>query len=225
MQKNPSAAGFAAEGHSFLLEELCVNGRNRPIRVFLVDEHRHLDLTGGDHHNVDVGLIQRLKHRCGHAGVIHHAAHHGDLCHVLIDIHMVIAQSRLIVLDDLVGLIGHALIDFSAGWGVWWSWVIASGVFGLLMGLSAKLLKMDEAEMGKKGLIKFNVAQLVCHLICWLAVAPVLDVYLMGEPWDKLIAQGLTAAIANAVTTAIVGSLLCVAYAATKTKAGSLTKE
>ena len=32
-------------------------------------------------------------------------------------------------------------------------------------------------------------------------------------------------AIANAVTTAIVGSLLCVAYAATKTKAGSLTKE
>ena len=31
--------------------------------------------------------------------------------------------------------------------------------------------------------------------------------------------------IVNAVTTAIVGSLLCVAYAATKTKAGSLTKE
>ena len=27
------------------------------------------------------------------------------------------------------------------------------------------------------------------------------------------------------ITTAIVGSLLCVAYAATKTKAGSLTKE
>ncbi len=52
MQKNPSAAGFAAEGYWFSLEELCVNGRNRPIRVFLVDEHRHLDLTGGDHHDV-----------------------------------------------------------------------------------------------------------------------------------------------------------------------------
>lgn len=51
------------------------------------------------------------------------------------------------------------------------------------------------------------------------------DVYMMGEPWDKLLAQGLVAGIANAVTTAIVGSLLCVAYAATKTKAGSLTKE
>ena len=125
----------------------------------------------------------------------------------------------------LIGFIGHALIDFSYGWGIWWSWVIASAVFGLLMGFAAKTLKMDEAEMGKKGLIKFNVAQVVCHLVCWMAVAPVLDVYMMGEPWDKLIAQGLMAGVANAVTTAIVGSLLFVAYAATKTKAGSLTKE
>ena len=46
----------------------------------------------------------------------------------------------------LIGFIGHALIDFSYGWGVWWSWVIASGVFGLLVGLAAKILKMDEAE-------------------------------------------------------------------------------
>ena len=129
------------------------------------------------------------------------------------------------VAGALVGFIGHTLIDFSYGGGVWWSWVIASGVCGLLLGLAAKFLKMDEGELGKKGLIKFNIAQLVCHLICWMAVAPVLDVYMMGEPWDKLIAQGLMAAVANAVTTAIVGSLLCVAYAATKTKAGSLTKE
>ncbi len=125
----------------------------------------------------------------------------------------------------LIGFVGHMLIDFAAGWGIWWSWVIASGVFGALVGLAAKVLKMDEAEMGKKGLIKFNIAQVVCHLICWMAVAPVLDVYMMGEPWDKLIAQGLMAGIGNAVTTAIVGSLLCVAYAATQTKAGSLSKE
>ena len=71
----------------------------------------------------------------------------------------------------------------------------------------------------------YNISQVVCHLLCWFLVAPVLDVYMMGEPWDKLLAQGLVAGIANAVTTAIVGSLLCVAYAATKTKAGSLTKE
>ena len=129
------------------------------------------------------------------------------------------------VAGALMGFIGHALIDFSYGWGVWWSWVIASGVFGLLVGFAAKLFKMDEAEMGKKGLIKFNIAQVVSHVICWGAVAPVLDILMYNEPLDKLFAQGLVSGISNAVTTAIVGSLLCVAYAATKTKAGSLTKE
>lgn len=129
------------------------------------------------------------------------------------------------VAGALVGFIGHTLIDFAAGWGIWWSWVIASAVFGLLVGIAAKALKIEDGEFGKKGLIKFNISQVVCHLVCWMVVAPVLDVYMMGEPWDKLIAQGLVAAISNSVTTAIVGSLLCVAYAATKPKAGSLTKE
>ena len=125
----------------------------------------------------------------------------------------------------LVGFIGHTLIDFSYGWGVWWSWVIASAVFGLLVGLGAKLLKMKETEMGLMGLLKFNIVQIVSHVICWGGVAPALDILIYKEPLDKLFAQGLVAGISNAVTTAIVGSLLCIAYAATKTKAGSLTKE
>ena len=70
----------------------------------------------------------------------------------------------------LIGFVGHMLIDFATGWGIWWSWVIASGVFGLLMGIATKALKIEEGELGKKGLIKFNVAQFVCHLICWMAV-------------------------------------------------------
>ena len=129
------------------------------------------------------------------------------------------------VAGALIGLIGHALIDFSYGWGIWWSWVIASGVFGLLVGLGAKVLKINEAEIGKKGLIKFNITQVVSHVICWGAVAPILDIVMYNEPLEKLFAQGLFAGIANSVTTAIIGSLLCIAYAATRTKAGSLTKE
>ena len=128
------------------------------------------------------------------------------------------------VVGGLVGFIGHALTDLS--WGSpWWSWIIASGVFGLLMGFSVKVLKINEEEIGKKGLIKFNIAQIVIHLICWCGVAPVLDILIYSEPVEKLFAQGLMAAIGNAVTTAIVGSLLCVAYAATKPKANSLNKE
>ena len=129
------------------------------------------------------------------------------------------------VAGALIGFIGHALIDFSFGWGVWWSWVIASAVFGLLVGFATKILKMDEANTGKAGIVKFNVAQVLSHVICWGAVAPALDILIYNEPLDKLFAQGLASGIANSVTTAIVGTLLCVAYAATKTKAGSLTKE
>ena len=51
------------------------------------------------------------------------------------------------VVGGLVGLIGHALIDFSYGWGIWWSWVIASAVFGVLVGFATKVLKLEEGEM------------------------------------------------------------------------------
>lgn len=129
------------------------------------------------------------------------------------------------VAGALIGLIGHALIDFSYGWGIWWSWVIASAVFGLLVGIGAKITKMNKAEIGKKGLIKFNIVQVISHIICWGVVAPVLDILIYNEPLEKLFAQGLFAGISNAVTTAIIGSLLCIAYAATKTKDGSLSKE
>ena len=129
------------------------------------------------------------------------------------------------VAGALIGLIGHALIDFSYGWGIWWSWVIASGVFGLLMGFATKALKMEEGEIGKKGLVKFNLSQIVAHIICWVGVAPVLDILMYSEPVNKIFTQGIVSALMNAITTAIVGSLLCVAYAATKPKAGSRTKE
>ena len=48
------------------------------------------------------------------------------------------------VAGALVGFIGHALIDFSYGWGIWWSWVIASGVFGLHFGLSIHTREYSE---------------------------------------------------------------------------------
>ena len=129
------------------------------------------------------------------------------------------------VAGALIGLIGHALIDFSYGWGIWWSWVIASAAFGLLMGIFAKILKLSGGQISKKELIGFNISQIFSHLICWVVVAPVLDILMYQEPVNKVFLQGLWAAIGNSVTTAIVGTLLCIAYAAAKPKAGSLTKE
>ena len=124
----------------------------------------------------------------------------------------------------LIAFIGHALIDFSYGWGIWWSWVIASGVAGLVMGLGAKKINVEKS-FGTKEIVTFNITQVIARLIAWGIVAPVLDILIYSEPANKVFLQGLVGGLANIVTTAIVGTLLCVAYAAAKPKAGSLKKE
>ena len=125
----------------------------------------------------------------------------------------------------LIGLIGHALIDFSYGWGIWWSWVIASAVFGALIGLVSNKLSLDDGEFGSKGIVTFNVFQIISHVIAWGLIAPVLDILMYAEPANKVFLQGLVGGIANIVTTAIIGTILCAAYAASRPKKGSLSKE
>lgn len=125
----------------------------------------------------------------------------------------------------LIGLIGHALIDFSYGWGIWWSWVIASAVFGCLIGFLGQRIKLAEGEFGTKDIVRFNVGQFIGHLVAWVVIAPVLDILMYAEPANKVFVQGLVGGAANFVTTAIVGTLLCVAYAAARPKKGSLQEE
>ena len=129
------------------------------------------------------------------------------------------------VAGALIGLIGHALIDFSYGWGIWWSWVIASAIFGIIMGLASKRINLADGEFSTKEILTFNVAQVIGHVLAWGLFAPVLDIVMYAEPANKVFVQGLVGGLANIVTTAIIGTLLCVAYAATKPKKGSLKEE
>ncbi len=124
----------------------------------------------------------------------------------------------------LIALIGHALIDFSYGWGIWWSWVIASGVAGFLMGLFTKSINLEET-FGKKEIIKFNVSQVIAHAVAWAVIAPLGDIVIYAEPANKVFLQGLVGGAANIVTTAIVGTVLAVIYSQAKPKAGSLKSE
>ena len=124
-----------------------------------------------------------------------------------------------------VGLIGHALVDLSWGWGVWWSWVFATAAFGFVMGLARRLYNPADGDFGGKKIVRFNVGQLISHLIAWGIVAPALDIMIYSEPANKVFLQGIVAGASNIVTTAIVGTILCVAYAATRTKKGSLKEE
>lgn len=125
----------------------------------------------------------------------------------------------------LAGIIGHFFIDFSFGWGIWWSWVIASSLFGCIMGFAASKMDIENGEFTKKDIIIFNVAQVVSHLLAWVGIAPCLDILIYKEPANKVFIQGLTSAGINIVATAVVGTLLCIAYAAAKPKKDSLKEE
>lgn len=124
-----------------------------------------------------------------------------------------------------VGFIGHALSDFIMYGQTWWSWVLATGIFGLIIGLSSKRLDLKNGIFGIKQIIFFNIVQILANAIAWIAVAPVGDILIYSEPANKVFVQGISATISNGITIMIVGTILLKAYAGTKIKKGSLRKE
>ena len=129
------------------------------------------------------------------------------------------------VAGGLIGFIGHTLIDLSWGGSPWWSWVIASAVVGVVVGLLGKKIKLNEGEFSKKEVVTFAIANIVANVISWIVVAPVLDILIYAEPANKVFAQGAMAAFVNSVTAVVVGALLAAAYSKTIAKKGSLDKE
>jgi len=121
----------------------------------------------------------------------------------------------------LVGLIGHFFADLT-GYGLWWSWIIGSGIVGFLSGFLLKPGKIENGDFAVKDIIVFIVGSLIVHGIAWGVVAPVGDILIYAEPADKVFMQGLIAAVGNFVITAIVGSLLLFGYSKTRTKSKSL---
>jgi len=123
----------------------------------------------------------------------------------------------------LIGLIGHALNDITYG-SPWWSWILTSALVGLAFGFWMKGVKIEEGEFGKSGAVRFIIGSVVIHAVGWILIAPTLDILIYAEPANKVYVQGLLAAIANIVTTAVVGTILLYGYSKTRTKSNSLTK-
>jgi len=124
----------------------------------------------------------------------------------------------------LIGLIGHMLIDFST-YGPWWSWIIASAIVGVCIGLASGKINVESGEFGKKEIIIFNIVQAFANAMSWIIVAPVLDILVYSEPANKVFSQGAVAALVNIVSTAVLGTILLAAYSKTRVKTGSLNKE
>ena len=125
----------------------------------------------------------------------------------------------------LISFIGHALSDAIQYGSPWWSWVIASGVSGFIFGFAFKRTKVEEGEFKGKDILTFNIVQVIGNVIAWVVVAPLLDIIIYQEPVSLVFTQGITAAIMNSISAGVIGTLLLVAYAATRTKKGSLSKK
>lgn len=121
----------------------------------------------------------------------------------------------------VAGFVGHILAD-ATGYGIWLSWEIPTAVFGLIVGFFMLRNRVNEGEFPRRDLVRFNLAVIVGHFVAWGVLAWILDVTLMGEPFDKVIVQGLVAFVTNAIFTCVFGSIILALYAKTRTRSGSL---
>ncbi len=126
------------------------------------------------------------------------------------------------VAGALIGLIGHGLKDLIFYGMPWFSWVIASGIVGLIIGLASKKLKLNEGKLSKKQLIQFNITQIIANAMAWFLVAPTLDIAIYAEPANKVYLQGIVGGVFNMITVGVLGTLILVTYSKSKVKEGSL---
>ena len=124
-----------------------------------------------------------------------------------------------------IGLVGHLLKDLILYGSPWISWIIASGIVGLIIGLSKKRLNVEDGEFGRKKVIVFNIYQVIANAVAWLLVAPALDILIYAEPAKKVFTQGAVSFGFNIVMVGILGSILIATYVKTRVKKGSLDRE
>lgn len=128
------------------------------------------------------------------------------------------------IAGGLISFIGHALSDAVQYGSPWWSWVIASGVSGFIFGFAYNRTKVEMGKFGGKDILTFNLIQILGNVVAWVVVAPVLDILIYQEPVNLVFTQGLTAALMNVISAGVIGTLLLIAYAATRPQEGSLKK-
>lgn len=123
------------------------------------------------------------------------------------------------VVGFLVGFIGHALNDALLWGSVWWSWVFLSAMLGMFGGL----VKLDEdfdvlsGKLEKKHIVKMYIFAIM-GLVVASAVAYAGDVFLYGEPAEKVGIQIILASSTNFAVMAAIGIPAVIAIAKTKHK-------
>ena len=117
------------------------------------------------------------------------------------------------VAGALAGLAGQMLIDISFGWGIWWDTAVSAACFGLLAGVFTGNLKLHKGQFGLKSIVVFNAAQICAHAISWGIICPALKVLIYAQPAGDSFRNGLSLGIVPIITTALIGTILCMVYA------------
>ncbi|MBR4745019.1 MAG: ECF-type riboflavin transporter substrate-binding protein [Oscillospiraceae bacterium] len=112
------------------------------------------------------------------------------------------------------GLLGRFFVELALPGGMFWSWIIVSGVFGLLMGLACRRFRICRRPFGLTDAAAFILCAVISHLICWVLLLPVLEAVLYGGAYGAMLLQGLVICALGIAVTAVCGSLLCFVYSA-----------
>jgi energy-coupling factor transport system substrate-specific component len=126
----------------------------------------------------------------------------------------------------LVGFIGHWVTDLFSGWGVWLTWVLGSGIVGLIIGLFPKLTqgRLERGQFSMKDMALFVTLALVANTLGY-GVSAMLDTILYAEPFTKVMTQLIIIAAGNTVLISVIGYILLTAYAKRKKQSRNLIED
>lgn len=122
------------------------------------------------------------------------------------------------VWTPLVAFLGHLLYDSLNYTNVWWTWVVADGVFGLLIGLATQRLELLTKPLTWQQVIRFNGWQALANGLVWAGLAPLGDCFVYQSAWQYVFLQGVMAALVNTVSVGLVGTLFVYLYHRIKTQ-------
>lgn len=129
------------------------------------------------------------------------------------------------VVGFLVGFIGHWVTDLFAGWGVWLTWVLGSGIVGMVIGFFPMLTKQRIANghFDHKDFILFVLLALVGNVFGY-GCSALLDTVLYAEPFTKVFTQLTIIAAGNTVLIAVVGYFILKSVAKRNKQSRNLTE-
>ncbi|CAK1848459.1 ECF-type riboflavin transporter substrate-binding protein [Vibrio crassostreae] len=129
------------------------------------------------------------------------------------------------IVGFLVGFIGHWVTDLFAGWGVWLTWVLGSGIVGMVIGLFPMMTKnrLQQGELPLKDFVLFVILALAGNVVGY-GCSAFLDTILYAEPFTKVFTQLSIIAAGNTVLIAVVGFLILKSVAKRNKQSRNLTE-